>query len=48
MDYLSLLKLAIASPELLSDFIVLLTAIQTFLAKVKAVESSPITNVPIP
>lgn len=41
MDYLSLLKLVIASPELLGDFIVLLTAIQTFLAKVKAVETGP-------
>lgn len=47
MDYAALLKLVIASPELLGDFIVLLTAIQTFLAKVKAVESgTPSVSVP--
>lgn len=39
MDYLSLLKLVVASPELLGDFIVLLAAIQTFLTKVKAIET---------
>ena len=35
MDYAALLKLVIASPELLGDFIVLLQSVQTFLAKVK-------------
>jgi hypothetical protein len=38
MDYTTLLKLVIASPELLGDFIVLLQAIQVFMAKVKAAE----------
>lgn len=41
MDYATLIKLAMASPELLADIIVLLQAIQTFLAKVKAAEAGP-------
>jgi hypothetical protein len=39
MDYTTLLKLVVASPELLGDFIVLLTAIQVFMAKVKSAEA---------
>lgn len=41
MDYATLIKLALASPELLADLIVLLQAIQAFMAKVKAIESTP-------
>ena len=44
MDYAAMIKLFMASPELIGDFIVLLTAIQTFMAKVKAIEAGTPTG----
>jgi hypothetical protein len=41
MNYAQIISLLEQSPELIGDFIVLLTAIQTFLAKVKAAQSTP-------
>lgn len=39
MDYMAIIKLVQASPELVGDLIVWLQATQVFMAKVKAVES---------